>query len=120
MEKVFESEYRFLCILWENEPVSSPKLVELCAQKFGWKKSTTYTMIKKLSQKGLIVSEAAIVKSLVSKQEVDWQAGNELLQRGFQGNVPAFLTAFMKNRKLSQKDVTYLTELIQKAAGEDE
>ncbi len=64
MEKVFESEYRFLCILWENEPVSSPELVKLCNQEFGWKKSTTYTVIKKLVDKGIVKNENTIVESL--------------------------------------------------------
>ena len=67
MEKVYEGEYRFLNILWENEPISSPKLVQLCNERLGWKKSTTYTVIKKLIDKGIVKNENTIVSALVTK-----------------------------------------------------
>lgn len=116
MEKVFESEYRFLCILWEHEPVSSPELVKLCNQEFGWKKSTTYTVIKKLADKGIIRNENTIVESLVSKEEVDRQAGDELLERTCQGNVPSFLAAFLKDRKLSKEEAERIKKIIEDAS----
>lgn len=116
MEKVFESEYRFLCILWEHEPVSSPELVKLCNQEFGWKKSTTYTVIKKLTDKGIIRNENTIVESLVSKQEVDRQASDELLERTCQGNVPSFLAAFLKDRKLSKEEAERIKKMIEDAS----
>ena len=116
MEKVFESEYRFLCILWEHEPVSSPELVKLCNQEFGWKKSTTYTVIKKLADKGIIRNKNTIVESLVSKEEVDRQASDELLERTCQGNVPAFLAAFLKDRKLSKEEAERIKKMIEDAS----
>ena len=116
MEKIFESEYRFLCILWEHEPVSSPELVKLCNQEFGWKKSTTYTVIKKLADKGIIRNENAIVESLVSKEEVDRQASDELLERTCQGNVPSFLAAFLKDRKLSKEEAERIKKMIEDAS----
>lgn len=116
MEKVFESEYRFLCILWEHEPVSSPELVKLCNQEFGWKKSTTYTVIKKLTDKGIIRNENTIVESLVSKEEVDRQASDELLERTCQGNVPSFLAAFLKDRKLSKEEAERIKKMIEDAS----
>jgi len=116
MEKVFESEYRFLCILWEHEPVSSPELVKLCNQEFGWKKSTTYTVIKKLADKGIIRNENTIVESLVSKEEVDRQASDELLERTCQGNVPSFLAAFLKDRKLSKEEAERIKKMIEDAS----
>ena len=115
MEKIFESEYRFLSILWENEPVASPKLVELCNEQLGWKKSTTYTVIKKLIDKNVVKNDNTIVSSLVSKEEVDRQESEELLQRANQGNVPAFLAAFLKYRKLSKADVERIRQLIDEA-----
>lgn len=115
MEKIFESEYRFLSILWENEPVASPKLVELCNEQLGWKKSTTYTVIKKLIDKNVVKNDNTIVSSLVSKEEVDRQESEELLQRANQGNVPAFLAAFLKDRKLSKSDVERIRRLIDEA-----
>lgn len=115
MEKIFESEYRFLSILWENEPVASPKLVELCNEQLGWKKSTTYTVIKKLIDKNVVKNDNTIVSALVSKEEVDRQESEELLQRANQGNVPAFLAAFLKDRKLSKADVERIRQLIDEA-----
>lgn len=115
MEKIFESEYRFLSILWENEPIASPKLVQLCNEQLGWKKSTTYTVIKKLADKGIVKSENTIVSSLVAKEEVDRQESEELLWRTSQGNVPAFLAAFLKDRKLSKSDVERIRQIIDEA-----
>lgn len=112
MEKIFESEYRFLSILWENEPISSPKLVTLCNGQLGWKKSTTYTVIKKLIDKGIVKNENTIVSSLISKEEADRQEGEELLQCTTQGNVPVFLATFLKDRKLSKTDVEHIRQLI--------
>ena len=68
--KVFESEYRFCLILWENEPVKSTALVKLCKERLGWSKATTYTVIKRLCERGVIKSEDAVVTSLVSKEEI--------------------------------------------------
>lgn len=119
MEKIFESEYRFLSILWEVEPVDSPTLVKLCNERLGWKKSTTYTVIKKLSEKGLVKSEKTIVEALISKEEADKQAGDELLERTSNGNIPAFLAAFLKDRKLSKSDVEKIRSLIEKVVSSD-
>lgn len=115
MEKVFESEYRFLCILWENEPVGSTQLVRLCAEKLGWKKSTTYTVIHKLSEKHIITNTNTVVTALVTKEEVDRQESEELLWRTSNGNVPDFLAAFLKDRKLSKEDVQRIKKIIEEA-----
>lgn len=112
MEKIYEGEYRFLDILWENEPIASPKLVQLCNERLGWKKSTTYTVIKKLTDKGIVKSENTIVSALVTKEEVDRQDSEELLQRTSKGNIPAFFAAFLKDRKLSRKDVEDIRRII--------
>lgn len=112
MEKVYEGEYRFLNILWENEPISSPKLVQLCNEQLGWKKSTTYTVIKKLIDKGIVKNENTIVSALVTKEEVDRQDSEELLQRTSKGNIPAFFAAFLKDRKLSREDAERIRQII--------
>ncbi len=119
MEKIFESEYRFLCVIWEHEPVSSPRLVELCSLELGWKKSTTYTVLRKLAEKGMVQNENTIVTSLVSKEQVDRQASDELLERTAGGDVPRFLAAFLKDRKLTQKEIQKIRELIEEAQPED-
>ncbi|MCI9319936.1 MAG: BlaI/MecI/CopY family transcriptional regulator [Lachnospiraceae bacterium] len=112
MEKVYEGEYRFLNILWENEPIASPKLVQLCNERLGWKKSTTYTVIKKLIDKGIVKNENTIVSALVTKEEVDRQDSEDLLQRTSKGNIPAFFAAFLKDRKLSKEDVEHIRDII--------
>ena len=110
--KVFESEYRFCLILWEHEPVKSTELVKLCEEKLGWKKATTYTVIKRLSERGVLKSENAVVTSLVSKSEVQAAEIDELVERTFEGSLPAFVAAFTKNRKLSSKDVEQIRQMI--------
>ena len=112
MEKVYEGEYRFLNILWENEHIASPKLVQLCNERLGWKKSTTYTVIKKLIDKGIVKNENTIVSALVTKEEVDRQDSEDLLQRTSKGNIPAFFAAFLKDRKLSKEDVEHIRDII--------
>ncbi|MCM1541145.1 MAG: BlaI/MecI/CopY family transcriptional regulator [Blautia sp.] len=112
MEKIYEGEYRFLNILWENEPIASPKLVQLCNEQLGWKKSTTYTVIKKLIDKGIVKNENTIVSALVTKEEVDRQDSEELLQRTSKGNIPAFFAAFLKDRKLSREDADKIRQII--------
>lgn len=112
MERISEGEYRFLSILWVEEPVASPELVKRCNAQLGWKKSTTYTVIKKLIGKGIVKNENTIVSALVSKDEVDRWQGEELLQRTSKGNVPAFLAAFLKDRKLSGADMERIRRMI--------
>ncbi len=92
--------------------MASPELVKLCEQRFGWKKSTTYTVIRKLSDKGIVKSEKTIVQSLVSKEEVDWQAGEELLERTTKGNIPLFLATFLKDRKITKEEAERIKRMI--------
>lgn len=112
MNRISEGEYRFLSILWEDEPIASPELVKHCNEQLGWKKSTTYTVIKKLIEKGIVKNENTIVTALASKDEVDKWQSEELLQRTSKGNVPAFLAAFLKDRKLSAADIERIRRLI--------
>ena len=112
MERISDGEYRFLDILWEDEPIASPELVKRCNVQLGWKKSTTYTVIKKLIGKGVVQNENTIVSALVSKDEVDRWQSEELLQRTSKGNVPAFLAAFLKDRKLSGEDIKRIRTMI--------
>ena len=110
--KVFESEYRFCLILWGNEPIKSTDLAKLCEKQLGWKKATTYTVIKRLGERGVLKSENAVVTSLVSKEEVQQAQMDELLDKTFEGSMPAFIAAFAKHQKLSQEEVQKLRERI--------
>ena len=98
--------------------IASPALVKLCNEELGWKKSTTYTVIKKLTDKGIVKSENTIVTSLVDKDEVDRQESEELLQRTSHGHIPTFLAAFLKDRKLSKEEADRIRKLIDDAQEE--
>lgn len=110
--KVFESEYRFCLILWENEPIKSSKLVELCKEQLGWKPTTTYTVIKRLSERGVLKNENTIVTSLVSKDEVQAAELNEMVEKTFEGSLPAFIAAFTKHQKISDKEIDAVQKMI--------
>lgn len=110
--KVFESEYRFCLILWENEPVKSSKLVELCMEQLGWKPTTTYTVIKRLSERGVLKNEKTIVSSLVSKEEIQAAELNEMVEKTFEGSLPAFIAAFTKHQKISDAEIDAVQQMI--------
>ncbi len=113
--KIFESEYRFCLILWENEPIKSPNLAKLCSEQLGWKPSTTYTVIKRLSERGVLKNENTIVTSLVSKDEVQASEINELVEKRFEGSLPAFIAAFTKHKKLTDSEISELQAMIDSA-----
>lgn len=110
--KVFESEYRFCLILWENEPIKSSELVNLCKEQLGWKPTTTYTVIKRLSERGVLKNENTIVSSLVSKDEVQASEINEMVEKTFEGSLPAFIAAFTKHQKISEKEIDEVQKMI--------
>lgn len=116
--KVFESEYRFCTILWENEPIKSSALVELCRERLGWKRTTTYTVIKRLSQRGVIENNATVVSSIVKRDDVRRAEIDELVEKKFDGSLPAFVAAFARNRKLNDDEVDELKRMIEGMRGE--
>ena len=110
--KVFESEYRFCLILWEHEPIKSSELVNLCRDQLGWKPTTTYTVIKRLSERGVLKNENTIVYSLVTKDEVQAAEINEMVEKTFEGSLPAFVAAFTKHQKLSEEEIDAVQAMI--------
>ena len=110
--KVFESEYRFCLILWDHEPVKSTELVKLCEEQLGWKKATTYTVIKRLAERGILKNENAVVSSLVSKDEIQASEIDELVEKTFEGSLPSFIAAFTKHKKLSAEEVQEIRKMI--------
>ena len=118
--KVFESEYRLCLILWENEPVRSSELVQLCRERLGWKPTTTYTVIKRLSERGVLKNENSVVTSLVSKDQVQAAEIDELVEKTFEGSLPAFVAAFTKHRRLSAKEVDEVQAMIDRFREEAE
>ena len=110
--KIFESEYRFCLLLWEYEPVNSTKLVALCREHLGWTKATTYTVIRRLSERGVVKNENTIVTSLISKEEAQRSRLEEMVEETFEGSMPAFIAAFSKSKKLTKSEVDQLQALI--------
>ncbi len=110
--KVFESEYRFCLILWEHEPIKSSELVNLCRDQLGWKPTTTYTVIKRLSERGVLKNENTTVTSLVSKEEVQAAEIHEMVEKTFEGSLPAFIAAFTRHQRMSDKELDQIQAMI--------
>ena len=110
--KVFESEYRFCLILWENEPIKSGELVNLCREQLGWKPTTTYTVIKRLSERGVLKNENSVVSALVTKDEVQAAEISEMVEKTFEGSLPAFIAAFTKHQKITEKELDAVQAMI--------
>ena len=110
--KIFDSELRLCEILWEHQPVKSSELARLCAERLGWKKSTTYTVIKRLTERGVVKTENAVVTALVSRDEVQRAESRAFVERNFSGSLPGFLTAFVGGRGLSVEEAEELRRMI--------
>ena len=111
-EILHESEYRFCLILWEHEPVRSKELVRLCQEQLGWKPTTTYTVIKRLSERGVLKNENTLVTSLVSKDAVQEAELGEFVEKTFEGSLPAFVAAFTRRGDLRKEDIDALQAMI--------
>ncbi len=110
-------ESRFADIIWQNEPVSSTRLVKLAGEALGWKKSTTYTVLKRLCQRGIFQNQEGTVTSLLSRQEFQARQSEEFIADSFGGSLPAFLASFTARKKLSQEEIAQLQELIDRSRG---
>ncbi len=111
--KLTETEARFADIIWENAPLKSTELVKLCADALGWKKSTTYTVLRQLCERGVFQNVDAVVSPVLSKEEFYGRQGRELVQQAFSGSLPRFLTAFIGQRKMSDAEIEELKNLIE-------
>lgn len=110
--RLCDSEYRFMLLVWEAEPVKSGELVQLSKEKLGWKKSTTYTVIKKLSERGFLKNEDTVVTALVTKEECQTVESDYFVERTFEGSLPSFIAAFLGGKKLSEKEAEEIKRLI--------
>ncbi len=110
--KIFESEYRFCLILWEHTPIKSSELVALCQEQLGWKPTTTYTVIKRLSQRGVLKNENTIVTALVTKEQAQAAEIDQLVEKTFGGSLPAFVAAFTKRQQLSDAEIDAMQAMI--------
>ena len=110
--RLCESDFRFMCVVWENEPVSSHDLVLKCNEELGWKKSTTYTVLKKLSEKGFAKNENSVITSLIAKNDVQKYESNRIVNNSFDGSLPRFLNSFFGGKKISEDEAEELKKLI--------
>ena len=110
--KLCESDYRFMSVVWDNEPVASGQLVQLCQEQLGWKKATTYTTLKKLSEKGFAQNVDTIVTSLIPREEVQAYASEHFVEHTFQGSLPGFLVSFLGGETISADEAAELKRLI--------
>ena len=117
MLRLAEGEYRFATLVWENEPLPSGQLVRLAADALGWKKSTTYTVLKKLCDRGLFRNEGGTVTAVLSREEFFARQSEVFVEETFQGSLPAFLTAFTRRKKLSEEEIQQLQQLIDRNRG---
>ena len=108
-----EVEMRFADIIWENEPVGSGELVKLCERELKWKKSTTYTVLKRLCERGIFRNVDGVVSSLISKEQFQLKKGEEFLDENYGGSLPSFVAAFASKKKLSKADIDSLRKIIE-------
>jgi len=109
-------EYKFIDIIWDSEPVNSTELVKLCADKLGWKKSTTYTMLRKLAEHGFVKNENAMVTTLVKREQIQRYEAETLINKVFHGSVPSFFVSFLQSRTLTETEANELQRLIKEAS----
>ena len=110
--KIHEGEYRFCLIMWGHEPVTAAELVKLCQEQLGWKRTTTYTVIKRLGEKGVLQNDNGTITSLVSKDAVQAYEIGELVEKTFEGSLPAFVAAFTKHQNISEEELDEVQRMI--------
>lgn len=114
--ELHNAEYRLMQIIWEHEPVNSTELVRLCNERLGWKKSTTYTMLRKLADRGILQNRDATVTALVKREQVRQQEGTALLEKEFDGSLPLLFATFLHDRKLSKEEAEEIRRMIEEAS----
>lgn len=110
-------ESHFAEIIWANEPLTTKQLIRLCASELEWKRTTTYTVLKKLCEKGIFKTENSLVTAVISRQEFEAMQSEQFVEETFKGSLPAFLTAFNSRKKLSDADIDELQKLIDSMRG---
>ena len=118
--KLFDAEYRFLSVIWENEPVNSTELSRICSGRLGWKKSTTFNMIRKLVERGFLQNVNATVTALVKKEQVARYESESVVDKNFGGSLPAFIAAFLEGRKITAEEAAEVKRMIDEASDEEE
>ena len=112
MMKLCESDYRFMTVIWNHEPVASGALVELCSRNLGWKKSTTYTVLKKMCERGFAKNEGSVVTALIPREQAQAFESEHFVEHAFDGSLPGFLAAFLGGKTISRQEAEELKRLI--------
>lgn len=110
--KLFDAEYKFMCIVWEAEPLTTRRLTELCQERLGWKRTTTYTVLGKLSDRGIVQRENSIVSSIVKCEQVQKYESESVVEKAFGGSLPKFIAAFLNDKTLSDDEAEEMKQLI--------
>ena len=118
--KLFDAEYRLMDLVWTQEPVNSTALSRMCLERFGWKKPTTYNLIRKLCQRGFLQNEGATVTALVPREQVVEYESEAVVERSFGGSLPSFVAAFLSGKRLSHQEAEDLRRLIDESEGRHE
>ena len=111
--KLFDAEYRMMDLLWDREPITSSELSRLCEEQFGWKKTTTFTQIKRMIDRGFLKSEKTVLTALVKRDQVEQYDSEEIIDQRFGGSLPKFITAFAEAKRLTRDDLDELRRLIE-------
>lgn len=106
-------EAKFADLIWQNEPLGSGELVKLCEKELNWKKSTSYTVLKKLCDRGIFKNEGSVVTSLVSKEDFYAMQSEKFVEETFEGSLPQFIAAFTKRKALSEAEIAEIKEMIE-------
>ncbi len=113
--KLFDAEYKFMGIIWENEPVNSTELSRICFQKLGWKKSTTFNMIRRLCERNVLKNINATVTSILKQEQIQKSESETIIEKSFSGSLPLFLAAFLGERKITEQEADELKRIIEEA-----
>jgi BlaI family penicillinase repressor len=112
--KLYDAEFKFISLVWELEPVNSTELSRICSRKLWWKKPTTFNMIRKLAERGILRNENATVTALVKRKQVQKYESEALVEKAFAGSLPAFLAAFLQGKKLTKQEAEEIKQMIEK------
>ena len=110
--KLFDAEYKFMSIVWASEPVNSTELTRICEKELGWKKPTTYSMIKKLSKRGIMKNEKATVTTMIAREDVRKYEADAFIDKVFDGSMPSFITSFLQDKTLSEEEAQKIKAMI--------
>ena len=113
--KLHDGEYKFVSVVWDLEPIKSPDLVKACEERLGWNKSTTYTVLRKLANRGILKNEKMIVTAIVKREQIQKYEADALLGKVFEGSIPTFIATFLQDKALTEQEIQEIQKMIEEA-----